>query len=140
MSVEHREKVVVVDEPGYEVQQRVAETGPSTHNVVLGRVNAFIWFLSAAVMILIGLRVFLKASAANASNGFADFIYNLSSYFVWPFHTLFGNPQGEGAVFEVTSLVAIGVYFLITLALVALINILFGDSGGTRYSRTIERT
>jgi YggT family protein len=140
MSVEHREKVVVVDEPGYEIKQRVSETGPSMNRVVLGRINAFIWFLSGLVMILIGIRVFLKATGANAANGFANFIYNLTSYFVYPFHTLFGNPQGEGAVLEITSLVAIGVYFLITLALVALINILFTDSGGTRIRRTIERT
>jgi hypothetical protein len=32
------------------------------------------------------------------------------------------------------------VYFLITLALIAIINIFFQDAGGTRISRTVERT
>ena len=140
MSVEHRERVVVVDEPGYEVGKRVSITGPSTRSVVLRRVNAFIWFLSGLAMVLIAVRVFLKAMAANPANGFTNFIYNITSYLVWPFHTMFGNPSAtEGSVFEITSLVAIGVYFLLTLALVAIINILFQDSGGTRITRTTER-
>jgi hypothetical protein len=141
MSVEHREKVVVVDEPGYEIGKRVSVTGPSTRRVVLSRVNAFIWFLSGIAMILVAIRVFLKATAANPANGFTNFIYNITSYLVWPFHTMFGNPSAtEGSVFEITSLVAIGVYFLITLALIAIINIFFQDAGGTRISRTVERT
>ncbi len=138
---ERREDVQVVREPGYERHQRVVEHSPSTQNIVMSRVNKFLWLLTAIVEFLIGFRVILKLIAANPINGFANFIYDVSYIFVAPFATLFQNPIfGDGSsVLEVTSLIAMVVYFIIALVVTTLIRILLLDNS-SRSVKTVERT
>lgn len=138
---ERREDVQVVREPGYERRQRVVEHSPSAQNTIMSRVNQFLWLLTAIVEFLIGFRVILKLIGANAVNGFADFIYNVTYVFIVPFATLFQNPVfGDGSsVLELTSLIAMVVYFIVALVVTTLIRILLLDNS-SRSVKTIERT
>src|SRR5690606_7727800 len=99
------------------------------------------WLLTAIVEFLIGFRVILKLIGANAVNGFADFIYNVTYVFIAPFATLFQNPVfGDGSsVLELTSLIAMVVYFIVALVVTTLIRILLLDNS-SRSVKTIERT
>ncbi|GAB5491115.1 MAG: hypothetical protein Phog2KO_13300 [Phototrophicaceae bacterium] len=137
---ERREDVKVIREDGYEQRQRVVEHSPSAKNTVMSRVNQFIWLLTAILEFVIGFRVILKLVGANAGNGFADFIYGVSSVFVTPFATLLQNPVlGDGtSVLEITSLIAMVVYFIVALVITTLIRILLLDTS-SRSVKTVER-
>lgn len=138
---ERREDVKVIRENGYEQRQRVVEHSPSTKNTIMSRVNQFIWLLTAILEFVIGFRVILKLVGANAGNGFADFIYGASSAFITPFATLLQNPFfGDGtSVLEITSLIAMVVYFIVALVITTLIRILLLDTS-SRSVKTVERT
>lgn len=65
------------------------------------------------VAILIAIRIVLKLLAANTA-GFTNFIYGVTGPLVAPFQNIFGTPGSEsGAVFEISSILAIAVYLLV---------------------------
>lgn len=117
-----RERVIeeeVVDTPH---QRSVASVAHSTTVVPsererrlasLRRVRQAIYFVASAIAALILIRFVLLALGANPDNSFANLIYGLSGIFVAPFNTLFGEPSFGNSVFEISSLVAIGVYYLL---------------------------
>jgi hypothetical protein len=76
------------------------------------------------VIVLIAIRVLLKALAANTGAAFTSFIYNITDLLVAPFQGIFATPSSSrGSVFEFSSLVAIVVYALIAWAIVRLLDI-----------------
>lgn len=141
MPSEKQQRTRVQEGDGYARKQQVTEYNPSTQEVIVNRVNQLLWLLSGILNALIGLRVILRAVAANPGNAFASFTYRATEPFLLPFETLFNNPEfTNGAVIEITSLVAIVVYILATWALVSLVQILFSDAGGTKTVRTVEQS
>jgi hypothetical protein len=102
------------------------------------RVSQLIWLFFGAVIGLIGLRVILQLLAANQGNPFASFILNLSQLFLWPFANLTTNPSFNGAVLEITSIIAMFVYALVGWLIVRLVWLLFYREP-TRTVRTYER-
>lgn len=97
------QKTTEVDNPQAEAshQQNVAERA--------------VWFVAGILLVLLGARFLLSLLGANTSNGFADFIYNVSHPFVSPFFSLFSYDNIVNGVsrFEIYTLVAMGVYALI---------------------------
>lgn len=91
-----------------------------------------------AVQILIGLRVFLKAIAANPGSPFANFIYSFSELFVWPFNGLAMTPSAEGFVFDLPAVIAMIVYALAGWLIARFIWIIFNRRHTNRIS-TYER-
>jgi hypothetical protein len=141
MASERREDVKVIREDGYEHRQRVVEHSPSMQNVIMSRLNQLIWLLTIVVEFLIGFRIILKVVAANPINGFANFIYGVTYIFIAPFASILQNPalNDTGSVLELTSLIAMLVYFIIALIITALIRILLLDTS-SRSVKTVERT
>ena len=77
-------------------------------------INGLISLVIGLIAILIAIRVVLKLLAANTASGFTQFIYNVSGPFVAPFHGIFGTPSADnGAVLEVSSILAIAIYLLV---------------------------
>lgn len=79
----------------------------------LRRTKQIIYFIVTAIAALILIRFVLLALGANPANAFANLIYSLSGIFVAPFNTLFGEPAFGNSVIEISSLVAIAVYYLL---------------------------
>jgi hypothetical protein len=80
-------------------------------NSSVGRIVYIVYFLFSVVELLLGLRVVLHLVGVNPDNGFANFIYALSSPFVALFASLLKNPAlSTTAVLEVTTLLAMIVY------------------------------
>lgn len=78
------------------------------------RTQQIVYFVATVFAILLGLRILLLALGANEANGFANFIYTFSYPLAAPFLSLFGSdPQYGQSVFEISSLVAIAVYYLV---------------------------
>src|SRR5215218_2228215 len=112
------ERQDVVTDGGAVVGQDVGTA--STVDYVEARRSAADWLTGlislviGVIAILIAIRVVLKLLAANTASGFTQFIYNVTGPLVAPFHGIFGTPSAEnGAVFEVSSVLAIAIYLLV---------------------------
>jgi hypothetical protein len=91
------------------------------------RVSQIIYWIFGLIIGLVAVRFVLKLLGANPAAGFAEFIYGVTSILVAPFVGLFGNPQAQGSVLEVQSLVAIVVYALLAWLLARLAWIIVGE-------------
>jgi YGGT family len=87
----------------------------------LSKLSSAVWLVVAIVEVLIGMRVLLRAVAANPANPFANFIYGVTGGLLAPFFGMTGSPAVGGAVLEIPSIVAMIVYFLIGWLVVAAI-------------------
>jgi YggT family protein len=92
------------------------------------RVIQLVYLIFGLIEALIVIRFVLKALGANASAGFAQFIYGITNPLVAPFYGLFGNPASQGSVLEVHSIVALIVYALLAWLIVRLTWIVVGES------------
>src|SRR5262245_7121788 len=116
--VARNERRDVVTDDGTVVGQDVATT-TAADNVEARRsaadwINGLISLVIGLIAILIAIRVVLKLLAANTASSFTTFIYNLTGPFVAPFQGIFGTPSASnGAVFELSSILAIAIYLLI---------------------------
>lgn len=74
-----------------------------------------IWYIAGIVLVLLSFRFVLALLGANATNGFANFIYSTSHPFVSPFFSLFNyrNYMNGTSQFEIYTLAAIVVYAVI---------------------------
>jgi hypothetical protein len=80
-----------------------------------------VYYLAGIIIALLALRIVLLLLAANKGSVFVDFVYNLSSFFAWPFYGIFSYQPAYGqSVFELSSVVAIVVYALVAVGLAKL--------------------
>lgn len=83
-----------------------------------------IYFVGGVLIALLAIRFILVLLGANPNNAFANFIYTVSHPFVSPFFGLFNYDQTLGhARFELSTLIAILVYALVTALLARLVTI-----------------
>jgi uncharacterized membrane protein len=129
-----------VERPASEVEhiETVAYDPYANRRMVAYRLTQFIYWLFGLIEGLIIIRFVLKALGANPSAGFAQFIYGVSAPFVQPFVGLFGNPQAEGSILELNSLIAVIVYALVAWLLAKLAWILVGDVRSAVHARSRE--
>ena len=95
------------------------------NQTTLQRISGLIDLGTLTVNGLIGLRFLLKLMAANPANPFAALVYFLSRPFIAVFVGLTPTPSFAGIQIEFFDLIAILVYFLLSLAIVRLLWILF---------------
>jgi YggT family protein len=88
------------------------------------RVVQTVYLLVGIVEALIITRVALKLLAANSGVGFVRFVYGVSGPLVAPFSGIFPTPVSNTNVLELSSLLAIAIYGLITWANVRMFAIL----------------
>jgi YggT family protein len=91
----------------------------------LNRTMQFVWLIAGVLEALIGIRILLKLMAANPASGFARFIYGTTDLFLAPFTNLIATPQMNGAVLEISSLIAMLVYALLFWLIARLIWLIF---------------
>lgn len=107
------------------------------------KLTQLVWLLFGLLESLIGLRVILRLIAANPRSPFALLVYNLSYPFVWPFLGLTRTPSANGAVLEISSIIAMFVYALVAWAIAEIIWIvLYRPRGVTvvRDTTVVEHT
>ncbi len=113
-------------------EDRYADRRPTrSRTQTLARYARVIYFVFGVLESLIAIRAILRLLGANPASGFANLIYRLTGPFVAPFKGLFAEPSLGASGFgdptlELSSIVAIIVYALLTYALVRLIY-LFAD-------------
>lgn len=110
----------------YRLQAEERRHAVFRRNLMARRAMSVVYYLIGALLILLLIRFFLRLTAANPQNTFAQFIGSLSEPFVAPFSTLFVSPTfaGGAAVFDINLLVAIAVYTLLGMLAVWLIQVI----------------
>jgi YggT family protein len=114
-----------VDEDGAVVREKTSsiesKANPKTTVVNL------IWYVYGLIAILLALRLVLKLTGANSTNGFVSFIYAVSGALSAPFDSIFGVESAAAgstkSVFEPSILVAIVVYGLIAWGVAKLLTL-----------------
>lgn len=112
-----------IDQDGAVVRERSSTVSSSTDSK--STVINVIWYIYGLVAILLALRMILKLTGANSTNGFVSFIYSVSGALSAPFDSIFGVKTAEAgttqSVFEPSILVAIAVYALIAWGITKLL-------------------
>jgi hypothetical protein len=97
----------------------------SEQRVATFKATQLIWLLLGILEAMIALRVFFKLIAVNAANPFAALLYSVSGFFVAPFESLVGAPAAGGMVLEISSLIAMIVFFLVVWAFERIVKVIF---------------
>jgi hypothetical protein len=110
-----------------EVTESYAGTTASTlsyYESLPARVSAVLTALMLALEGLLALRFVLAAFGANPNSGFVDFVRDVSWPFVRPFDGAFANRTWDEGIIEVSTLLAMGVWFLVFALIMLLVNAL----------------
>jgi hypothetical protein len=86
----------------------------ANQNSGVARIVNIVYFMFGALELLLAIRVILHLVGVNAENGFAIFIYGLSSPFVALFASLVQNPVLTAtSVLEITTIIAMLVWAIV---------------------------
>lgn len=91
---------------------------PSTKPLYKG--TQVVWYILGLIEILLLFRFILKLLGANPEAGFSAFIYAITYVFASPFLNVFRVSSISGVIFEWTTLLAMGVYYIIAFGIVKL--------------------
>jgi hypothetical protein len=91
----------------------VSRSSGGYFNTLPERLGAVGLVILTALEGLLGMRFLLLAFGANPSSGFVEFIKDVSWPFVRPFSNIFNNRTWDQGIIETSTLVAMGVYFLV---------------------------
>ncbi len=85
------------------------------------RVTRYVWYVFYVIEALLGLRLILKLLGANPGAAFTDLVYGLSGVFVAPFRYVFSTPAAGGSALELSTILALVVYWLLAWGIVKFI-------------------
>jgi hypothetical protein len=102
------------------------------------KATQLIWLFLGILEALIALRVVFKLIGVNGDNAFASFLYSLTHIFVGPFASLVGAPAAGGMVLEISSVLAMIIYFLIAWGIERIVYVAFyRPRGPMTYNQTV---
>jgi uncharacterized protein YggT (Ycf19 family) len=126
-------------------EEEVVSSSPGPWNIARGWIRVLAALLGVALVAVetaIGFRLAFLLANANPTNGFVDFIYDVTDPLVEPFQGIIANEAVDGGILEPASLIAMAVYFVAAALVIAAILVLTsGPSGGGRVvtSRSRQR-
>lgn len=122
---DREEHIEVVNRPDEYAQRRVVRRPAAVQRQVVDRVTQVIWLLVGFLEALIAIRVLLKLIGANPAAAFSQFIYGVTSVFLWPFAGVVSTPGVAQYQLEVNSIIGMVVYAIAGWAITRLIWLLF---------------
>lgn len=129
-----REEVYVTRDLDGERSERVVENFGAERRATMDKISGLIWLMGGLLEALIGMRFLLKLIGANPATPFVNLIYMSSDLFLWPFAGLTATPSANGMILEISSLVAMIVYAILTWAAVRIFWLLFSPTDSRRVS------
>lgn len=102
-------------------QGREGNSRPPENFFWVNRAVQAVYCILGVVEGLVIIRVLFRAVAANPNGAFAQFIYAVTAPLVFPFEGMFAEPKIQGAVFELSSVLALVVYVFFAWAVARLI-------------------
>ncbi len=127
-----REELRIVRDLEGERSERIIENFGAERRATMEKISGLIWLMGGLLEALIGMRFLLKLIAANPNTPFVSLIYGLSDLFLWPFAGLTATPSANGMVLEISSLVAMLVYAILTWAAVRIFWLVFSPTESRR--------
>ncbi|HLF09274.1 MAG TPA: hypothetical protein VI789_08005 [Dehalococcoidia bacterium] len=129
MTIRRRVEEVTEDVPRADVEELgydevVEKRRGDPWNVARGwvrMIGAWIMAALAVVETLLVFRLGFQLANANPNNGFVDFIYDITGGLVDPFKGIIRNRSVGDGVLEPATLIAMAVYFVAAMLLVAII-------------------
>ena len=109
----------------YQEVRTTREEAGREQRIATFKVTQLIWLLLGLLEAVIALRVVFKLIGVNAANPFAAFLYRLTDLFVAPFVGLTGAPAVGNMVLEISSVIAMIVYFLVAWGLERIVYVVF---------------
>jgi hypothetical protein len=94
---------------------------------IIGKVGDFLRWFAIVLEVTLAVRFFLKFIGADPTNVFAAFLYALTDIILFPFSTIVHNPPIFRAVFEITTLIGMAIYWLIFWLLRSFARILISE-------------
>jgi hypothetical protein len=119
--VDRRERVEVIRDGNVIRRERIVEDRAAWLDATLYRITSLIWLLVGILEIALILRLALKIIGANPATPFVDLVYGFTSLFLWPFFGVVPEPSTGPMVLEVSTLIAMFVYFGVTAGLLWLV-------------------
>src|SRR5437867_3346327 len=98
-----------------DAEEQVTTATPSASSVARGWIGVFAAWIGialAVVEVILGFRLGFLLAGANPSNGFVDFIYDISDPLTDPFQGIVSNRSVDGSTFEPASIIAMLVYLV----------------------------
>lgn len=80
-----------------------------------------VWYVFGAIEVLLAFRFALRLLGANPGAAFTQLIYGISEIFVAPFQFVFGTPSTGANALELSTLLAIAVYWFLAWGIVKLL-------------------
>lgn len=130
-SADRREEVRVYHHNGLERREHIIEDKAAGRRQFVTKLSQIVWLMTGILEMLIGLRFIFKLIGANPENPFAQFIYNITYLFLWPFLNLTATPSAGGFVLEIPALIGMLVYALLASFFVGILQ-LFASQSTTR--------
>jgi hypothetical protein len=121
LPVDRRERVEVIRDGNVVRRERIVEDRAAWFDATLYRVTSLIWLLVGILEVALILRLALRLIGANPATPFVDLVYRLTDLFLWPFFGLMPEPSTGPMVLEVSTLIAMFVYFGVTAGLLWLV-------------------
>lgn len=109
----------------------------------LDRTSRIIYFVMGFLEVLLALRFLFRVIGADPNNGLVNFIYNFTGVFVGPFNGIFNDQTLQrGNVIEVSTLLAMAMYAILTYGIIQLLYLLLTPNRSTRsvFSNTRRRS
>lgn len=96
--------------------------------------DSLLYVISALVEFFLGIRFILELFGANASNGFVNWVYEMSSVLLEPFRGIFPTKVFESTyVFDFSTIFAMLIYAILALLVAALLNALIPYTTPTKH-------
>lgn len=86
--------------------------------------NLFVGFLLLVLESVLAFRLAFQLGGANSTNGFVDFIYDVSHPFQAPFAGIASHSTSGKTVFEPETVIAMAVWAAVTILLVVFVNVI----------------
>lgn len=125
-------------------EEQVVTSTPDSWSVARGWIRVVaLWIAVALVVVetILGFRFGFLLGGANPGNGFVDFIYDISDPLAEPFQGIFANEAVDSGFFEAASVIAMVVYLVAAMLLMAAVMVMthapstHGESVATSRSR-----
>lgn len=125
-----------------EKREQVFDDSSQQRLNLINRTTQIIYFLVGLLEVLLTLRFVFRLINADATTGFANFIYNFTHPFVVPFNGIFNDQAiARVGVLEFSTLVAMVIYALVGYGIARLLYVLFAPNRSSQevYSKTLRR-
>lgn len=136
IAVDRREETLITRHPGYSETEQVVHDVAAERRMRLFQFKRILWSMMVLLQVLLATRFLLRMIAANPDSGFVMLIYGVTGIFVGPFNGMIETPTPGGSPIEVTTLIAMVVYWVVFWGIVYAVKLVLERPSAYSFTRT----